>query len=424
MNKSNLFFAAIGLLFLVSSCVKDNCKKTLTYTKYTPVYKTYDEFRVTPTVSQAKTLKNPGKIYLFGNLLLINEVDEGVHVIDNADPASPNPIAFIDIPGNVDIAMSGNILYADNYIDLLAIDISDINNIRLQKRVNDAFPNYGIDPDKGVLVKFDAEEVTEEVDCNDFNMWNSEIMVDMGTGPQPANAGVSAALSSNGSRESVGVGGSMARFAISGQTLYTVDNQSMHVYDITTQSNPTKAGQVTVGWGWGIETIFPYGDKLFIGSNTGMYIYDNSNPHSPTYLSEFQHADACDPVFVEGDYAYVTLRSGTPCQGFANQMEIVDISNIMNPFLVSTTQLENPHGLSVENDIVYLCDGDYGIKVLDASDKNNVSELYADDSKPAYDAITVPSSNTLLMIGKDGFYQYSTTNPSALQLLSHIPVVE
>ena len=39
-----------------------------------------------------------------------------------------------------------------------------------------------------------------------------------------------------------------------------------------------------------------------------MFIYDNTNPQAPYFLSRFQHAEACDPVFVEGDYAYVTLR--------------------------------------------------------------------------------------------------------------------
>jgi len=419
MHKSNFFLLAISILFLATSCVKDNCKRTLTYTKYTPVYKTYDEIRVAPTVGPAKDLKNPGKIYLFGSLLLINEVDEGIHVIDNANPSNPSPLAFINIPGNIDIAMSGNILYADNYVDLLAIDISDIHNIRLQKRVNNAFPHYGTDPDKGILVSYDTEIVTEEVACDQVGSWNNQMnMANSG----PTNGGSSAAVPNGASREAVGVGGSMARFTINDQTLYIVDEHNLHVYDITTQHDPTKVNDINVGWG--IETIFPYDDKLFIGSNNGMYIYDNSSPHTPTYLSEFQHADACDPVFVEGDYAYVTLRSGTPCQGFVNQMEIVDISNIMNPFLVSTTALDNPHGLSVENDIVYLCDGDYGLKVLDATNKNSVSQLYADDSQAAYDAINIPASNTLLMIGKDGFYQYNTTTPSSPQLLSHLPIVE
>lgn len=428
MYKKNVFFAAVAMLFLMASCVKDDCSRVMTYTKYTPVYKTLAEIRVDPTVEPARELKNPGKIYLYGNLILINEKGEGVHVIDNANPSAPAKLAFISIPGNIDIAMSGNTLYADNYIDLLAIDVSNIQNAHLQKRVQNAFSDLGVDPDLGILVAYTSEEVTEEVGCDDQsfmaqNQWgNMQTIDNTGTG---ANAGVSANVGGSG-REAIGIGGSMARFGINGQHLYIVDNQDMHIFDISNSQNPTRVNQVNVGMGWGIETIFPYQDKLFIGSNVGMFIYDNSNPQNPTYLSEFQHSDVCDPVFIDGNFAYVTLRSGTNCQGFTNQLDVIDITNITNPTLVSSTEMHNPHGLTIEDDKLYLCDGSDGFKVFDIADKQAIgqNQLFHDSSIPAYDAITIPRADAVLVIGKDGFYQYNTSNPAALQLLSHIPVAQ
>ncbi|CAA6823973.1 MAG: Unknown protein [uncultured Aureispira sp.] len=428
MSKRNMFFAAVATLFLTASCVKDDCTRVMTYTKQTPVYKTLAEIRVDPTVEPARELEKPGKIYLFGNLILINEKGEGVHVIDNANPSAPAKLAFIAIPGNIDIAMSGNTLYADNYTDLLAIDVSNIQNAHVKKRVQNAFPSFGSDPDLGILVAYNSEEVTEEVKCDDQNtmmqvqqgQWMNN--VDMST---TNNAGVSANVGGSG-REAIGIGGSMARFGINGQHLYIVDNQDMHIFDISNTEDPTRVNQVTVGMGWGIETIFPYQDKLFIGSNVGMFIYDNSNPQSPTYLSEFQHANVCDPVFVDDNFAYVTLRSGTNCEGFSNQLDVIDITNITNPTLVSSTEMHNPHGLTVEDDKLYLCDGSDGFKVFDVANKQTIgqNQLFHDSSIPAYDAITVPRANAVLVIGKDGFYQYNTSNPAALQLLSHIPVTE
>ncbi len=422
MNKANFLFSALCLIFLLNSCVKDDCTRMMTYTKFDPVYKTYDEIRVDPVVEPARDLINPGKIYLFGSMILVNEIDEGVHVIDNSNPASPVKLAFIAIPGNVDIAMSGTILYADNYVDLLAIDIADVQNIRLKKRVNDAFPNFGAHPDKGVIVKYDAREVTEEVKCSEAGN-PGRMTTDMLMAQNMNSGGVSAA-SGGGSREAIGIGGSMARFAVISQNLYVVDNTDLHVYDINVTDNPTRVNQLQVGWGWGIETIFPYQDKLFIGSNTGMFIYDNSDPQNPTYMSQFMHADVCDPVFVDGNFAYVTLRSGTRCQDFQNQLDVVDISDLMNPSLVSSTSLTNPQGLSVSNEKLYLCDGRDGLKVFDVADKFNIgqNQLFHDGSFSAYDAITIPNANILLVVGEDGFFQYNTTSPASLQLLSHIPV--
>lgn len=429
MYKRNVFLAAIAMLFLMASCVKDDCTRVMTYTKNTPVYKTLAEIRVDPTVEPARDLKNPGKIYLYGNLILINEKGEGVHVIDNANPSAPAKLAFISIPGNIDIAMSGNTLYADNYIDLLAIDVSNIQNARLEKRVQNAFPDFGTDPNLGILVAYNSEEVTEEVQCDDQNAmmqnqpWGNDIAVMNNNTTN--NAGVSANVGGTG-REAVGIGGSMARFGINAQHLYVVDNEDMHIFDISNTADPVRVNQVSVGMGWGIETIFPYQDKLFIGTSVGMFIYDNSNPQSPAYLSEFQHANVCDPVFVDGNFAYVTLRSGTNCQGFTNQLDVIDITNITNPTLVSSTDMHNPHGLTVENDKLYLCDGSDGFKVFDVADKQAIgqNELFHDNSIPAYDAITIPRANAVMVIGKDGFYQYNTSNPASLQLLSHIPVAK
>lgn len=88
-----------------------------------------------------RQLENPGKIYAKGSWLLINEMAEGLHVIDNSNPRSPKLVAFISIPGNIDMAVKGNTLYVDNYTDLVAIDISDLNNIKVTERIENAFAN-------------------------------------------------------------------------------------------------------------------------------------------------------------------------------------------------------------------------------------------------------------------------------------------
>lgn len=420
----NLLFAVSGLLLLSTSCTKDSCKRTITHIKYEPVYKTVNEIRVNPTVEGPRELEDPGKIYLYGTTLLINERSEGVHVVDNSNPSAPVRTAFIKIPGNIDIAMRGNTLYADNYIDLLAIDIADLQNIRVTERVKDAFPAYGVDPQRGLLVDYDETEVTETIDCSEpnFDMMDPRMMNSQAVNTTGATGGGATGASGGAARQAVGIGGSMARFAINGQVLYIVDETSLSVYDIANPAMPSYVSQVNIGRG--IETIFPYRDRLYIGSTQGMFIYDNTNPHNPSFLSEFQHATACDPVFVQGNFAYVTLRGGTPCGSFNNQLDVIDVSDVYNPTLISTTNTTNPHGLSIDDDHLYLCDGNDGLKVFDIQNKQNLTQLFHEPSTPAYDAITLPNSNVVMVVGKDGFYQYNTSNPSSLQLLSHMEVKE
>jgi hypothetical protein len=88
----------------------------------------------------AQPIVKPGKLYRYGNFILINEQYKGVHLIDNQNPKAPVNLAFIQVPGNVDFAVKNNMLYVDNAVDLVAINLQDVHNIKISKRVRNAFP--------------------------------------------------------------------------------------------------------------------------------------------------------------------------------------------------------------------------------------------------------------------------------------------
>lgn len=429
MSKLSVLVGAASMMLTFSSCIKDQCSRVMTYTKYEPIYVSYDEVRQPIEVEGARSIKKPGKIYVYDNYIYINEQNEGVHIIDNTSPSSPQNIGFINIPGNLDIAVKNNVLYADCYMDLVALNIVSPTKVQTLKRIENVFPIMGEDPELGVLVRYDSEEVTEEVDCSESQriqqeqMWGPQFDNGFQTTLNTTVGGANTAGAGSAGREANGgLGGSMARFSIYRDYLYAVDNQQLHVFNIAALDDPTAIN--TISLGWGIETIMPYQDKLFVGTNTGVLIYDNQVPTNPTYLSQFNHASSCDPVFIENDFAYVTLRSGTRCEGFSNQLDILDVSNITNPTLVKSYDMTNPHGLSVNNNIMYLCDGKDGLKVYDVTNKMTVdkNQLFHDANKPTYDVIVTPTRDLLLVIGDNGLYQYDRSNPNSLTQLSHIPV--
>ncbi|MEM6379546.1 MAG: hypothetical protein AAF705_15175, partial [Bacteroidota bacterium] len=84
-------------------------------------------------------IENLGKIYYKDPYIFVNERFKGIHVLDNSDPNNPVPIAFIQVFGSEDIAVNGDILYVDNYTDLVAVDISDLNNVKEVNRVKDLY---------------------------------------------------------------------------------------------------------------------------------------------------------------------------------------------------------------------------------------------------------------------------------------------
>lgn len=105
-----------------------------------PVYLSYEDLRSAVKVTDPRELTSVSRIYLYNNYLFANELNEGIHIIDNSIPSSPKRIGFIEIPGNQDIAIKDNALYADSYIDLVTIDVSDIENVVEVARVESVFP--------------------------------------------------------------------------------------------------------------------------------------------------------------------------------------------------------------------------------------------------------------------------------------------
>jgi len=408
--------AVAVLLFLQQGCVKDSCTKTYTYTYYQPVYKTREEVRANIKSNSPKPIVNPGKIYIKDNYIFLNEVDKGIHVIDNSNPATPKNIAFIDLPGNVDIAVKDNIMYADFYMDLVAIDISNPQNVRVTKFVDNVFPEriyygYSVDAAKGVVCDWIKKTETVKQDCN---TGSAVVLNYPGMLFTTADAGL--AKASPGASP-VGISGSLARFALIGDYLYTVSTDNLNVISLTTPSSPVFNNKATIG-NWHIETIYPFKDKLFIGSNNGMYVYGLQNPAAPAKISEFTHARACDPVIADNNYAYITLRTGSGCLGIDNDLEIVDITNLGAPVLKKTYPMTNPHGLSKDGDLLFICDGDDGLRIYNGADPYAIVLLKQFKLPEANDVIAF--NHIALVIAKDGLYQYDYTTATDIKLISKI----
>ncbi len=412
------------LLFLSFSCT-DKVEITRKYKVFEPVYLSLPELRSSFDARPADSIKNPGKIYLYKHYILVNESGKGLHVIDNRNPTHPKIIKFINIPGNYDLAVKGDILYADSFMDLVILNISDPENIVLVNRIEDIFKNYNTafnpDPKKGVIIDWIEKEVIE-VSSEDFDgpfpsyfYYGRE---NLAIGPAMA---VDMAANFSPAPASTGIGGSMARFTITGNHLYAIDESALHVFDISDLIHPSAGPAVEIGWG--IETIFPYKNNLFIGSQSGMHIYDISSPSYPVHLSTFAHILSCDPVVVKDTIAFVTLRSGTTCRSdFGDQLDVIDISNLQNPKLLTSYPMYNPHGLGIDGNLLFVCEGQKGLEIYKTDDllripSNKITEFTGFD---AFDVI--PFKNRLLMIGNDGLYQFDYSDPGKIKLLSTLPV--
>ncbi len=416
----------VALLVAFISC-KDKCVQTVTYRGTEQIRVTLFELRSGIKTLPAQDLESPGKIYVKDNYLFINEVKKGIHIIDNTNPSSPKPISFIQILGNIDIVVKDNIMYADSYTDFVALDISNPKNVKEVSRTNEVFTNGQVD---GLWWSYNSSDqtiydsrykiytTTQEVACEQQNYNGGCPNCDV----LSSSSGFKTTSPQSATGSGTGVSGSTTRFAIVNERLYAVTQNDMKLFDVKIPAKPVKDGSLSLGFG--IETIFPYKDKLFLGTTTGVQIWDNKNPQKPTYLSRLDHARACDPVVVENDIAYVTLRSVSNFSrcgaALANQLDVINVSNPAKPELIKVYPMDNPYGLGIDNKKLFICEGAKGLKTFDATNVLDIKQLQHFKDMDAYDVI--PLNNTLMMIGRDGLYQYDYSNPNSLKLLSKIAV--
>jgi hypothetical protein len=169
----------------------------------------------------------------------------------------------------------------------------------------------------------------------------------------------------NAAASTTGKGGSLARFTITGNYLYLVDDMTLKTFKITDPQNTSLVN--TTQLRFGVETIYSYKDKLFIGSTDGMYIYSITNPENPTQLSEARHVRSCDPVVANDSVSFITLRGNTRCGPATDGLYVYDIRNILAPVQINLTEMPTPNGLGLQDSILYVCQKSNGLSVYNVS---------------------------------------------------------
>lgn len=219
------------------------------------------------------------------------------------------------------------------------------------------------------------------------------------------NAGSSGAASA----ATTGQGGSLARFSIVGNYLYTVDDQKLHVYDISNGADPVL--KKTTNAGFQIETIYPLNDKLFIGSSSAVYIFSITDPVNPQKLSTAispQVLRHCDPVVAKDTVAFATLRTTGLCGGTQSILAVYDIRNITAPVQKATINLHEPYGLGYANDVLYVCDKSQGLVLFDIS--KPFEPVYIKNVTDGNYTDVICFQNTLICWVDDGVILYDISN--------------
>ena len=225
-----------------------------------------------------------------------------------------------------------------------------------------------------------------------------------------------------------GIASSYSRIVSVGSFLYEVTESKLITYNATDPMNIEENNVQELGID--IETIFTTDGLLFIGSSSNLFIFSIDQSGIPieqsiTSYSEFDRDFVgCDPVVASGNFAYVTLTDfnefGTRCfRGTTiNELRIYDISNITQPVLISQIDLNTPKGLSLDNDILFVCDGTQGVAVIDVSERLYPTIIDRLEEINAIDAVA--SNGLLVVMGNERIKQYDYSNITSISLISDL----
>ena len=418
-----LKISVLGFCLLLASCslFKDEIiddREMVDVAYFVPQYETTAQLAAKVTVESPKDYAEAGKIVTYQNYIFINKPNEGIHVVDNSNPAAPVNLHFINIPGSLDLTIIDDHLYSDMFSALVVFDISDVTlpNLIEDFTVEEVFyynpyrtlenvsrPEVGydytqyesIDDSRGIVTGWEVEIRQEPLEDQILYLRLEDNAIAETTSSDEAN----------GFNE-VSTAGSMTRFLPIDRYLYTINFNELVLFFIGDNYQPSRFARLDTGTQ--AETLFQLNNLLFVGSTTGMLMYDVTSPSNPNYLNSIEHFRSCDPVVADENYAYVTLRGGTNCFTETNELQIIDIRTPEELSVVARQVMFNPHGLAIHQDYLLVCDGTAGLKVVDVSNREQPEILSTDNIPFAYDIIVdFPSA---LVVGEGVLYQYDLSN--------------
>jgi hypothetical protein len=173
----------------------------------------------------------------------------------------------------------------------------------------------------------------------------------------------------------------------------------------------------------GFETLLAKNGYLYIGTSNGVVILNaNNSPATPSQESvALRDIRGCDPVVVQGNYMFSTVRSGADCNRF-NSSSGLFVHNIQDkkmPYTIFSQTVDNPKGLGIDGNLLFLCQGNMGLSVYNWDEITKKPTFrYRYNDIHAFDVVT--GNNTLIVAAENGLFLYDYSDPNNLRKLSRV----
>lgn len=166
----------LSVSILVFSCDRTVGSKPVMREAWVPIYSQNNTAIKVITGTTPRPTVKAGKIYTTGSLLYQVEEDSGIHVINYANPTSPQKLGFIRSFLCKEVTVKNGLIYTNNFSDLVVIDASNMASVREVARTPDVFPDLALqyppkpnnssqvyfecpDPKKGIVVGWELKTI-------------------------------------------------------------------------------------------------------------------------------------------------------------------------------------------------------------------------------------------------------------------------
>ncbi len=143
---------------------------------------------------------------------------------------------------------------------------------------------------------------------------------------------------------------------------YISDTGSMGltILDITVPENPVFVSNYHTP-GYGNNVAFSNGHAFIADHNNGLEIVDVTVPEIPVHKSNIQTSGSAYDVKVDGDYVFVA----------ADNMDVIDISNLSTPFIAQTfSSMDDIRSIFLNGDYLFSSEGSF-LEILNIQQPTN-----------------------------------------------------
>jgi hypothetical protein len=145
-KQSRILLMVLMVIALIISIVQMVKSSSMEF-GYEPVVVSRNDLEKLIQFTSPRDINYPERIFTRDQYIIISERDKGIHIIDNTNPSAPVNLGFIVVPACREVAIKGNIIYAQNATDLIAIDALNFSSPVVTSRISEVFPEL-LPPDE------------------------------------------------------------------------------------------------------------------------------------------------------------------------------------------------------------------------------------------------------------------------------------